>query len=180
MDVPLTNVIGTIALIGLVITSALAYSIVTSYIETNVLKQQLNQIAEYVALNLVEIVNLVNFANFLNNGTMMKILKLPSDLPYLVKLVNETHSGRGYYVQTQLVERSDITGSALIPSNATETGTIFVIDSSGTLNIVKGDAGSIRYCNTVYSGAQNIVVWGWKKADNTTWAGIGSYTHVGG
>jgi hypothetical protein len=106
MGIPIKHVIGTVALIGVVIAVGFSYTIITSYIDADIMKQQLNQIAEYVALNLIEITSLVNYANY--SGTpMMKILKLPSDLGgrtysiSLLKLVSET--GQGYYVEAQLV-----------------------------------------------------------------------------
>ena len=176
MDISLTHVIGTIALMGLLISTGLAYSIITSYVETEITKQQMDQIAEHVALNLVEIVNLVNFANFLNNATMMKTLKLPSDLACLITLVNETGQGRGYCVVAQIAGRNGVSGTAQIPINSTQSGLTFMVDSEGTLNV---DPGTVQYSGSVYSSTR-FVVWGWKKDDYTTWVGIGIYQPQGG
>jgi len=176
-------VIGTIALIGLVIATGLAYTIITSYIEAEVTKQQLNQIAEHVALNLVKIANLVNFANFLNNATIMKVLRLPLDLggkAYVIKLINETRQGRGCYVYVQLVVRKDVAASSPIPLNSTQAQLILITDGEGTLQIRGEKTNMIQYSSTIYGGAQDIVVWGWKKDESTTLAGIGVWKSGGG
>jgi len=181
MDVPISHVVGTIALISLVVAAGVAYSLITSYIEVEVRKQQLNQIAEYVALNLVEIVNLVNFANFSSDpGTMMRILNLPSNLAYLIMLVDASGQGQGYYVYTQLMGREDVSARSLIPLNSTQTPVIFVVDSKGFLRVRGEDSRVIQYSSTVYGGAQDVVVWAWKKDDTATWAGIGLWKSQGG
>jgi len=185
MDIPLKHVIGTIALIGLIIAVGLAYTIITSFIEADVNKKQLNQIAEHVALNLVEVISLTNFANFMSNETMMKVLKLPFDLggkAYLIKLVmfNETGESQGYYVQTQLVTRNDITAKSLIPLNTTQTQQTLVTDGDGTLLVRGGTAGTIQFSSIVYGGVENVVVWGWKMYANLTLAGIGIWKTQGG
>jgi hypothetical protein len=173
MDVTIKHVIGTIALIGLIITAGLAYTIITSYIETDIIKQQLKQIAENVALNIVEIVNLVNFANVGSNATLMKVLGIPSDLggkAYAVQLVNETSQGSGCYVYIYLVSRMDVAASSSIPLNSTQTQLVLATDSEGTL-LVRGNE-TIQYSGVVYGGAKDIVVWGWK-GTGATWTGIG-------
>jgi len=184
MDIPLKHVVGTIALIGLVIAAGLSYTIITSYIETEVTKTQLNQIAENVALNLVEIINLVNFAKYSTTEAMMKILKLPSDLggkAYTIQLVNETSQNQGYYVRTQLVTRKDITAKSPIPINSTQTRLLIITDGEGTLQVRGEETKIIQYSNgTVYGGTQDIAVWGIKIDINTTWAGIGAWKSLGG
>jgi len=185
MDIPLKHVIGTIALIGLVIAAGLSYTIITSYIETEVTKQQLNQIAENVALNLIEIITLVNFANYTGN-VQMKILELPSDLggkAYTIQLINETSQNQGCYVQTQLVTRKDITAKSLIPVNSTQTHLKLVTDEEGTQQVRGENTKIIYYSGMVYGGTQDIqdiVVWAWKESLWTTWVGIGLWKSAGG
>jgi len=176
MDVPLSHVIGTVAIIAIVIGATLAYTIITSYAEANVLKTQLTQIAENISLNLVETIALTNFGNVLTNETIMKTLNLPTDLAnraYFIQLITD---GQGYYVQTQLVVRTDITATSPIPLNSTQTQLIIVTNSTGTLQVRQGDQGTIQYTPLIYGGRQNIVVWGWKENSTTTWAGIGVWT----
>jgi len=184
-------VIGTVALIGLVIATGLAYTIITSYIEADVTKQQLNQIAEHVALNLVKIVSLVKFANYLNNEPMMKVLKLPSDLggkAYVIKLMNGTISGQGCYVYTQLVTREDIAASSPILLNSTQTRLKLKTEGDARpltypLPVRGGNEGIIQWSSTVYGGERagaDIVVWGLTLDIDTTWAGIGVWKPQGG
>jgi hypothetical protein len=181
MDVPLKHVIGTIALIGLVIAVGLSYTVLASYIEAEVARTQLEQIAEHVSLNLVEIVSLVNFANETGN-VQMKIISLPSDLggkAYLVRLINET--GKGCFVQAELVTRNDVVASSIIPINSYETQLKLVTDGEnpGTLE-VRGEVKLIYYSGTVYGGDHDIVVWASKESFHETWAGIGLWESPGG
>lgn len=151
MDILLKHVIGTVALIGLVIAAGLAYTIITSYIEADVRKQQLKQIAENVALNLVEITNLVNFENLFADKNVTKVVDLPTDLggrAYVIQLVNGTSEGKGYYVYTYLLTRKDIDATSPIPLTTNQTQIV------------------ISCSETVYSGTGNIVVWGRKTTIN--------------
>jgi len=147
-----------------------------------VTKQQLNQIVEYTALNLVEIVNLVKFANFSNNEPMMKVLNLPSDLggkAYIIKLMNETIQGIcRCYVYAQLVVREDIAATSPILLNSTQTRLKLKTEGDARpltypLQVRLGKEGIIQWSSTVYGGVQNIVVWGLTRDDDTIWAGIG-------
>lgn len=191
MDVPLKHVIGTIALIGLVIAVSLSYSIITSSMEADILKQQLKQISEYVALNLVEVISLINFANFINNQPMMKILNLPSDLggkAYTIKLikVNGANQIQEYCVQSQLATRNDVYARSSIPIDAAQNQIVIMVNGTGTLQVRGEEAKIIEYSSVVYGGTQEIrdesgqlveqrfvVVWGLKVNYTLTYAGIG-------
>ena len=185
MDVPLSHVIGTVAIIAIVIGATLAYTIITTYAEANILKTQLTQIAENISLNLVEIIALTNFGNVQTNETIMKTLNLPTDLANRAYFIELIADGQGYYVQTELVVRTDITAKSSIPLNSTQTQLIIVTNrpdtlpttnATGTLQIRQGDQGTIQYTTLLYGGRQNIAVWGWKENSTTTWAGIGVWT----
>jgi hypothetical protein len=180
MHVPLSHIIGTIAIIAVVIGATLAYTIITSYAEANVLKTQLTQIAENISLNLVEIISLTNFGNVFTNETMMKTLNLPTDLAnraYFIQLIADT---QGYYVQTELVVRTDITAKSPIPLNSTQTQLVIMTNGTDTLQVRGGDQGTIQCYPLIYGGRENIVVWGWKENSNTTRAGIGVWQPPGG
>jgi hypothetical protein len=180
MDIPLKHVVGTVALIALVIAVGLSYTIITSYIEAEVARTQLEQIAEHVSLNLVEIVSLVNFANYTGN-TQMKIIKLPTDLggkAYMIRLVNET--GQGCYVKAQLATRNDVTASSPVPINSSETQLRLITSEEGTLKVRGEELKEIYYSGMVYGGDHDIVVWGLKVSLNVTWAGIGLWKSSGG
>lgn len=177
MNIPINHVIGTTALIGLVIAAGLSYTMITSYIETDLVKQQLGHITEHVALNIVEIVNLVNFANQSTNEPMVKVLNLPVDVgekAYLVKIVNETETG--CYVVGQLVVRSDVTAKAPIPLSTNQSQIVLKTDETETapLPIKGGTLGVIQWWNVgEVHGGHKIVVWGLKESGSVTWAGIG-------
>jgi hypothetical protein len=139
------------------------------------MKEQLNQIAEYVAVNLVEMTSLVNYANY-SGAPMMKILNLPIDLggrAYDISLLKLASAvGQGYYVQAQLVTRKDVSGNSLIPFNSTQTHLTIITDGDGSLTI-GGETRTIKYSGMVYGGTPDIVVWGWKENETNMWAGIG-------
>ncbi len=169
MDVPIAHIIGTAALIALVISITLAYQIVVDYVETNVLKAQLKQVAEYVSMNLVNLITLTEFAyGDLSTLTVMtKSLNLPEDLggnPYRIRLINEEGN---CYVQAELVIRTDLTAESPIPLNSTKTRVIIV-----TSEIQLPDS-SIVPSNMVYGGNPNIIVWCWKNSSSSMCAGIG-------
>jgi len=175
MDVPITHIIGTAALIGLVISVALAYQIIVDYIEANVLEAQLEQIAEYVSMNLVNLISLTEFAyGDLSSPTVMtKILNLPEDLnerPYLIRLVNESGN---CYVEAKLVTRSDISARSPIPLNSTRAR--LTITTEETISEISNifPEGTITLSTTVYGGNPKIVIWCWKYDSNTIYAGLG-------
>ncbi|HJW65816.1 MAG TPA: hypothetical protein VJ507_03435 [Candidatus Bathyarchaeia archaeon] len=140
----------------MVIAVGLSYTIITSYIEADVKKQQLKQISEYVALNIVEIANLVNFET-LKESNMTRTLSLPTELngnAYTIQLVDWTSQGRGYQVNASLLTRNIYTTSP-IPINSTQTHL------------------SISCSGKVYPGeGRTIIVWGSKTNVNEGVAGI--------
>jgi hypothetical protein len=177
MDVPLKHVIGTVALIGLIIAVGLTYTTITSYIEADVTKKQLEQIAEYVSLNLVEIINLVDFSNY-QTAKMNKTLKLPSDLSgkaYLIKLVNETEGEEGYYVYVQLVTQQDVYARSHIPLNSTKTRLKFL-----TNIIVYGGTQEIRNAEGQIIGFRQVFVWAEMRSLDEIVAGIDTWNSMGG
>lgn len=180
MDIPLKHIVGTVALIGLVIAVGLSYTVITSYIEAEVTRKELEQITEHVSLNLVEIISLVNFANYTGN-IQMKIIKIPEDLggkAYLVRLINE--AGQGCFVEAQLVTRNDIIARSPIPVNSTKTQLKLVTFEEGILQVRGESLKAIHYSGTVYGGAHDVVVWGKKENFNVTLAGLGLWKIFGG
>jgi hypothetical protein len=160
MKVPIQHIIGTVALIGLMITTGLAYSVITSFIDTDIKQQQLKQISENVALNIVEMSNLIRFANY-TNRPMMKILDLPIDLSgstYTVQLVDGQTFGEGYYVRANLTTNEHTTATSLIPVSAGQNLVLNTTTATNTL-IVGFDNTNIT-CSGVVSGKSEFVVWG--------------------
>jgi len=174
MDIPISHLIGTVALIFLTLSASFSFSMIASQIEANMLKQQLREIGEYISLNLIEVITLVNFADYLNNFTMLKVLKLPLDVgggAYVIKLISET--GQGYYVYLYLLARQEVVASSPIPLNTTGTQVMLVADPDNGGTLLVRDGGRVKYSGIVYGGRENIVVWGWRKDNETTLAGIG-------
>lgn len=175
MEVAISHVIGTVALIFLTFSAGYFFSVITSQIEAGMLKQQLKEIGENISLNLIEIITLVNFADYLNNITMLKILKLPLDVggrAFVIKLTK--YMDQGYSLCLYLMTKKEVAASSLIPLNTTGTQVMLMTDSDseGTL-LVQGE-GRVKYSGTVWGGGiENIVVWGWRKDSETILAGIG-------
>ena len=181
MDVPISHILGTAALIGLVISAALAYQIIVGYVETNVLKSQLKQTAEYVSMNLVNLISLTEFAygGLSTPSVMIKTLNLPKDLsekPYLVRLVNE--SGK-CYIKVELVTRSDLYAKSPIPLNSTNARITIATEDVITRITADFPDDTITLSSVVYGGNPNIVVWCWKNTSDLIYAGLGSLTGGG-
>ncbi len=172
MHVPIQHIIGTVALIGLVITIGLSYQIITDYLQTDLRHQQLQQVAENVAINIVEIGNLANFGNSAN-GTMTRTLDLPLDLSgnaYMIGIVNDTSQGI-CYVNASLVINPHLSAMSILPIQSDQSIIVLKTDETGTLT---GNQ-IVTYGPTIYGGAGQTVVWAWK-GSGATWAGIGRLT----
>ena len=200
MEVPLQHVVGTIALIALVAAAGISYQVFASYIEANVYKTQLGQIAESIASNLIEVISLADFGGTVTtNQTLIRTINLPTSLnerAYLVRVVNisEVGTGEKYYVQAELVTRKDIYARALIPvsSNSniilyTEGFADYNINGTVTFLVRGGKGGLVRPFGSLYGGASNFqdsyfVVWSWKYQTDPPiiYAGIGIWSSGGG
>lgn len=151
MDVILKHVIGTLALIGLVITAGLAYTTTASYVEVEATKVQLKQITEYVSLNLIEVISLVNFANYPNK--QIKGLNLPKNIggkAYVIKLIVK---GDKCYVRAELAAGTVYTES-LIPINFNSEDIRFLTE----MEFIQGEGGEV-YSGIIYGGNSNTFVW---------------------
>lgn len=184
MHVPIQHIIGTVALIGLVISVGLAYTIETSSVQQDIAQQQLAQVSEVVALKIAEIVNLANFANFGNftrNDTMMMTLDLPLDLAgraYAVQLMNGTTGDQGYYVNSYLVAQSTTSASATVPFNPAQGSVQLTTDAANASNLYWVETGTEAVTSSIviYGGNSRAVVWVWKGEGNVTLAGLGVIT----
>ena len=160
MNIPIQHIIGTVALISLVISAGLVFSVFTSAAENDNKKQQLNQIAENIALNLVEMTNLVTFANY-TYSPIIKILDLPTDLSgstYTIELVDGTNLGEGYSVRANLTSNQHITASSLIPTNSGINLRIYA--NPATTQISAGIDSTAVICSNIVYGKSHTVVWG--------------------
>ena len=181
MGIPLKHLVGTATIMSLIIASGLSYSVFTSYIEAEVLRRQLNQVAEHVALNLVEVVSLVNFSNYSSVEPIFKVLKLPQDLggrSYIIELVNETSRGGGCYVRARLATRGDVYASSPILLGQ-GSGLELKTEGEGTIDVQEGAGGTIQWSGKVYGGVEGFTVWGLMNGTRQE-AGIGIWKREGG
>lgn len=179
MHVPIQHIIGTIALIGLVISACLAYGIIASYFETGVYKQQLQQVADYVSLNIVEIANLANFTSleFTSNNTLVKAIDLPLDIgskAYAVELMN-SYGQNLYNVTAYLLSQKDIRATSLMPFASARC----LLETTAQTFIVNNGQAIVTSSPIIYGGNNNAVVWAWKGSGNLT-AGLGRITILTG
>ena len=155
VHVSIQHIIGTAALLVLVLSLAYAYQIVVTSVQISAIRTQAGQVAEYVAQSVSDVVSLTEFAyGALSSGTVSKSLKLPADLsgkPYLVKL--ESHDG-GYYVVVEVSGLSDLRARSPIPLKNTTAVVRIVADED--LNLFDWDVKPKPY---VYGGNPKAVVW---------------------
>lgn len=184
MHVPIQHIIGTAALIGLVISVSFAYTILTSSVQQDIVQQQLAQVSEVVALKIVEIVNLANFANFGNftrNDTMMMTLDLPPALSgraYAVQMMDGVDNSQGYSVNSYLVAQNTTSASATVPFNSTQGSVRLTTDAADASNVYWLEAGTKAVISSivVYGGNSRAVIWAWRGEGNVTRAGLGVIT----
>ncbi len=176
MDVSISHLIGSVALIGLVIAAGLSYTIVTSSIQDEVSKQQLTQISEYVALNIAEMANLQKYA-INSNHYMIRSLNLPVDQAgktYVVQIKAETSTDEStsYKVRTYLVSKPYLFSEAIIPLNSSSTWLTIITEPGQFLYNSSLPIYTIKYDSTIYGNGETIV-WGrtlW--SETTTITGI--------
>lgn len=181
MHVPIQHIIGTVAIIGLMISVGLAYNIETSFVQQDISQQQLAQVSEMVALNIADTVNLANFANFGNftrNNTVMISLNLPLDLAgraYAVQLMNETGDNQRYNVNSYLLDQHTTNASATVPFNSAQDSVQLTTDvtDAGNLYWIETGVEAVTSSIVVYGGNSRAVVWAWKGEGNATLAGLG-------
>jgi hypothetical protein len=163
VEVSIQHIIGTVSLLGLIISAGLFYSIFTSYVQDSNREKQLGQISETVALNLVEMINLVKFSKY-SSDYMIKIIDLPTDLNgrvYKIQLVNDTN--RGFYVHTFLTTQQTVSADSTIPYNTGDIPLKFnTTETTTTDTIYKINVGvenlTIACSGTIY-GKNGVVIW---------------------
>jgi len=154
--VSIQHIIGTAALLVLVISLAYAYQIVVTSVQIGAIRVQTSQVAEYVAQSVSDIVSLTEFAYgaLKESGTVSKSLKLPPDLsgkPYLVRLEGE---GGSYYVVVEVSGMSSAYARSPIPLR--DTTAVVRIVASENFNLSDARVKPKPY---VYGGNPKAVVW---------------------
>ena len=130
-EVSLQHIIGTVALIGLMISTGLFYTIFTTYVQDDNRKKELGQISENVALNIVEMINLAKFSKY-SSEYMVKIIDLPIDI-----------GGRAYKIQL-----TEDQVSAFLATQPTVIVNSTIPKNSGDISL------KLNTSDTVYSGIE--------------------------
>ena len=158
-EVSLQHIIGTVALIGLIISTGLFYTIFTTSVQDDNRKKQLGQISENVALNIVEMINLAKFSKY-SSDYMIKIMDLPNDIDgrtYKIQLIDDPQ--KGFYVHTFLATQQTVSSDSTIPYNSGDislklntTDTVYPGIEVGVDNL------KISCSGTIY-GKNGTVIW---------------------
>ena len=163
-EVSIQHLIGTVALIGLVISAGLFYTIFTSFVQDDNRKKELGQISENVALNMEEMINLIKFSQFYPNCTA-KIIDLPTDVggrTYKIQLkdINQT-----FQVNAYLATQPTVSTTSTIPYNSGDirletTETVYSLYNVGVDNL------TIACSGTIY-GKPQTVIWVYPDSSST-------------
>lgn len=190
LPVAIQHVIGTVTIFMLTISVGVSFATVTAFVQTDINKKEMSQVAAHVSLNLVEIATLTNSSGYAP-VTMVKTLDFPTDVggrAYLIELVDATSQGQGYLVRVSLVAQRGTSVDSLLPINSTVTlGQTVVVTtrnqewySVSNDDIVPGSQPAVTYVSeldgknesAVYGG-DNAVVWARQDENNVLYMGIG-------
>lgn len=172
--VSIQHIIGTVALIGLVVSLALAYQIIVGNVEDSIVKTQLSQTAEYISMQLANVISLTDFTYGILDTTLSpvtKSLKLPETIrgrPYNLTIVR---SDEEYYVYVEVVGGSYLHATSPIVVKSTQRITIL---TSSDLEFAESllEGYEVKPKAWVSGGFSNVVVWCYKH-DNVIYAGLG-------
>jgi hypothetical protein len=166
VEVTLQHIIGTVALIGLVISAGLFYTIFTSFVQDGNIKKQLGQISENVALNMEEMLNLIKFSQFYPNCTA-KIIDLPTDVGGRTYKIQLNDTNQGFQVSAFLATQPTVSATSTIPCNSGDihlrletTETVYSLHNVGADNL------TIACSGTIY-GKPQTVIWAYPDSNLT-------------
>lgn len=172
--VSIQHVIGTVALIGLVVALALAYQMIVGNVEESIIKTQLSQTAEYVSMQLANVISLTDFTYGILDTTLSPVtkgLKLPETIrgkPYNLTILR---SDGVYYVYVEVIGRSYLHASSPIVVKSTQRIAILTgADLELAESLLEGF--DVKPRAWVSGGLPNVVVWCYKH-DNVMYAGLG-------
>ena len=157
---------------------------VASYVQKDINKKEMAQIASNVSVKLMEIAILATSSNF--TIPLVKTIDIPTEVggrAYFVELVNASAQGKGYLVMVSLVAEPSANVNSSLPFNSTITGLPIHVTTS--LNPLWGGATwdaparypAVTYINgdlksAVYGG-NDAVVWARKDGQGILYLGIG-------
>jgi hypothetical protein len=160
VQISIQHIIGTVALIGIVISASLFYNIFTSFVQDDSRRKELGQISENVALNIAEMINIVKFETFSSNygNYTIKIIDLPTQVggqPYKIQLVNV--SGQ-MQVHSFLSTHESISANSTIPFNS--GGSSIVLNTTSTIYHIKTGLDLVKIaCSGMVYGKNGTAIW---------------------
>lgn len=160
MDTNIQHIIGTVALIGLVISAGLSYNIITAFVRNDNQRKELSQISENVALNIEEMINLVKFAKFSSNFSdyLVKIIDLPTEVggkSYQIQLLNDSLQLK---VRSFLTEDASTSADSTIPFNSGDIP-LRLNTTATTYTIRVGIGNTLITCSGTVYGKNGTVIW---------------------
>lgn len=171
--VSIQHIIGTVALIGLVVSLALAYQIIVSSVESSVIKTQLSQAAEYVSMSLANIISLTDFTYGILDTSLTPVVKrldLPKTIggkPYNLTIVKDDK----YYVYIEIIGKSYLHSTSPIAVSTQRVVILTGGDMEYAEDLLRGSGVSPRAW--VCGGSSNAVIWCYKY-NNIVYAGLGA------
>lgn len=165
------HIIGTVALLGLILSTVLAFQMFIGFIVEDVVRTQLSQIAEYTSMCIANIVSLTDFTFGMLSTTeaVSKRLGLPSSIngrPYNLTIIEKNE---GYYVQVKIIG-SSLYAESPITVKLAQRFKVFSEDREELLNLL--EASQVEPRSWVYGGSPNVVVW-CLKFDDAMYVGLG-------
>jgi hypothetical protein len=166
VEVSIQHIIGTVTLIGLIISAGLFYTIFTSFVQDSNREKELGQISENVALNLEEMINLIKFSKY-SSDYIIKIIDLPTDVggrAYKIQLVNDNGS---LYVHAFLTTQQTVSADSTIPYNSGDIP--LKLNATETIyNITVGVDNLKIACSGTIFGKDGTVIWANPDWSNST------------
>lgn len=160
VEVSIQHIIGTVALISIVISASLFYTIFTSFVQDDNRQKELGQISENVAMNIAEMINIVKFETFSSNfgNYTVKIIDLPTEVggqPYKIQLINVLGQMQ---VHSFLSNRESISANSTIPFNS--GGSSIVLNTTLTVYQIQTGVDNTKIdCSGMIYGKNGTAIW---------------------
>ena len=173
----------------LTISIGFGFSNVSFFVQTDINKKEMAQVASQVSLSMIEIAALSHSSE--RSRTLVKAIDLPTDISgrgYYVKLIDETNQSKGYSVEVSLVSQSGIKINSFLPFNSISNQTVVVTSNqtwpgtscSVSLYVVPCSKPEVTYIHVlngnleaVVFGGSNPVVWAFEDL-GISYIGIGT------
>jgi hypothetical protein len=155
----ISHLIGTTMLLLVMLTISFFFITFGTVIGIKAAESELNEVAEYLASNIVDLASLAN-------ASLSNVLLVDISFPYEVNgygyAINITKETNSYIIITR-IDYLNIEGKAILPWN-----------TSQTIKIASSDPGinGIEYKNGLYSGMEKAVIW-CKKNGEEIYIGLG-------